>query len=227
MTETPEKKDYIIVGRDVGEAKYHLVGGNILPAADNPGGTPLDVIFIGKLMGEMSERIGADRTATEEELKLMRLCFRADSMPPGQFDEMTEDALIENTELKVLFETRTPGDCIHEDKNVRVVVVPADSTLKIGLEQLEIPPAGKPFHPPLAYPVDENLMLSWMLDQIIEQIVAVESPDDLSNMSWHQIRKHFADTIEAELTNQANEDTVSQISAFHRAVGIYMTNLCR
>ncbi len=227
MTEKPENKDYIIVGRDVGEAKFHLVGDNILPAADNPGGTPLDVIFIGKLIGEMSERTGDDRKASEEELKLMRLCLRADSMPAGLFDEMTEEALLDRTEVQVKFETRTPGDCIHEDKNVRIIVVPADGTLKTGLEQLEMPVVGKPFQPPLTYPVDENLMLSWMLDGIIEKVVAVESPEDLSNMSWHQIRKHFADAIETELTKQANEDTVGQISAFHRAVGIYMTNLCR
>lgn len=221
------QKDYIIVGRDVGQAKFHLVGNNILPAEDNPGGTPLDVVYMGKLIGEMSERIGEDRTASEEEIKLMRLCFRADSLPPGQFDEMTENALIENTELQVIFETRTPGDCIHEDKNIRIVAIPSDGTLKTGLEQLEMPEVGKPFQPPLTYPVDENLMLSWMLDGIIEKVTSVESPEGLENMNWHQIRKHFADSIEAGLISQADEDKVGQIAAFHRAVGIYMSSMCR
>ncbi|NOR61483.1 MAG: hypothetical protein GQ535_03185 [Rhodobacteraceae bacterium] len=221
------EQDYIIVGRDVGEAKFHLVGDNILPAQDNPGGTPLDVVYMGKLIGEMSERIGEDRKASAEEIKLMRLCMRADSLPPGQFDEMTENTLIDNTEIQVIFETRTPGSCIHEDKNTRVLVVPADGTLKTGLEQLEMPVVGKPFEPPLTYPVDKNLMLSWMLDGIIEQVVNVESPEDLDNMSWHQIRKHFADEIEAQLIKEADEDKVSQIAAFHRAVGIYVTNMCR
>ena len=221
------EKDYIIVGRDVGEAKYHLVGDNILPAEDNPGGTPLDVVYVGKLMGEMSERTGADRKATEEELNLIRLCMRADSLPPGELDEMTENALLENTEIQVIFDTRTPGDCIHEDKNTRIIPVPSDGTLKTGLEKLEMPSEGKPFQPPLSYPVDENLMLSWMLDGIVEQVVSVESPDDLDNMNWHQIRKHFADEIEAQLTKKAEEDTLGQIAAYHRAVGIYMTNLCR
>ncbi len=221
------EKDYIIVGRDIGEAKYHLVGDNILPAEGNPGGTPLDVVYIGKLIGEMSERTGADRKASEDEIKLMRLCMRADSLPPGQLDEMTEDALVNNTEIKVEFETRRAGDCIHEDKNTRVLVVPSDGTLKTGLDQLEMPVVGKPFEPPLTYPVDKNLMLSWMLDGIIEQVVNVESPEDVANMSWHQIRKHFADEIEAQLIKQAEEDKVSQIAAFHRAVGIYVTNMCR
>jgi len=219
--------DYIIVGRDVGEAKYHLVGDNILLAEDNPGGTPLDVVYIGKLIGEMSERTGADRTASEDEIKLMRLCMRADSLPANQLDEMTENALIENTDIQVIFETRTPGDCIHEDKNIRVLVVPSDGTLKTGLEQLEMPVVGKPFEPPLTYPVDKNLMLSWMLEGIIEQVVNVESPENLGSMNWHQIRKHFADEIEAQLIKQADEDKVSQIAAFHRAVGIYVTNMCR
>ncbi len=221
------EKDYIIVGRDVGEAKFHLVGNNVLPAQDNPGGTPLDVVYMGKLIGEMSERVGEDRKASEEEIKLMRLCMRADSLPPGQLDEMTENTLIENTAMEVIFETRTSGSCIHEDKNIRIVAIPSDGTLKTGLEQLEMPAVGKPFQPPLTYPVDENLMLSWMLDGIIEKVTSVESPEDLDSMNWHQIRKHFADTIEAGLIAQADEDKVSQIEAFHRAVGIYMTSMCR
>lgn len=222
-----KETDYIIVGRDIGEAKYHLVGDNILPAKDNPGGTPLDVVYIGKLIGEMSERTGEDRVASPEEIKLMRLCMRADSLPPGQLDERTEDALIENTEIKVIFETRTPGECLSDDRNTRVLVVPSDGTLKSGLEQLEMPVVGKPFEPPLTYPVDKNLMLSWMLDGIIEKVVNVESPEDPASMSWHQIRQHFADEIEAQLIKQADEDKVSQIAAFHRAVGIYVTNMCR
>lgn len=40
------------------EALYHLVGGEIIAADQDPGGTPLDVVFIGKLIGEMSERTG-------------------------------------------------------------------------------------------------------------------------------------------------------------------------
>ena len=221
------EKDYIIVGRDIGEAKFHIVGGNILPAQDNPGGTPLDVVYIGKLIGEMSERTGENRVASEAEIKLMRLCLRADSLPAGELDELTENTLIENTEILVQFETRTKGDCIHEDKNTRVLVVPSDGTLKTGLEQLEMPAVGKPFEPPLTYPVDKNLMLSWMLDGIIEKVVNVQSPEDLDNMTWHQVRKHFADEIEAQLIKQAEEDKVKQIAAFHRAVGIYVTNMCR
>lgn len=221
------EQEYIIVGRDVGEAKFHIVGGNILAAEDNPGGTPLDVVYIGKLIGEMSERTGADRVASEDEIKLMRLCMRAESLPAGELDEKAEDALIENTEITVMFESRSPGDCILDDKNTRVLVVPSDGTLKTGLEQLEMPVVGKPFEPPLTYPIDKNLMLSWMLDGIIEQVVNVESPEDLEGMSWHQIRKHFADEIEAQLIKEADEDKVSQIAAFHRAVGIYVTNMCR
>lgn len=221
------EQEYIIVGRDVGEAKFHLVGGNILPAQDNPGGTPLDVVYIGKLIGEMSERTGENRTASTDEIKLMRLCMRAESLPAGALDEKTEEALVENTEITVVFETRSPGDCILDDKNTRVLVVPSDGTLKTGLEQLEMPVVGKPFEPPLTYPIDKNLMLSWMLDGIIEQVVNVESPEGLEGMSWHQIRKHFADEIEAQLIKEAAEDKVSQIAAFHRAVGIYVTNMCR
>lgn len=221
------EKEYIIVGRDVGEAKYHLVGDNIIAAETNPGGTPLDVIYIGQLIAKMSERTGAARAASDEELKLMRLCMRAESVPAGLLKESEANLIVENTEIKVIFETRTAGDCIHEDTNTRVLVVPSDGTLKAGLEELEMPVVGKPFEPPLTYPVDKNLMLSWMLEGIIEQVVNVESPEGLEGMNWHQIRKHFADEIEAQLIKEANEDKVSQIEAFHRAVGIYVTNMCR
>lgn len=221
------RKDYIIVGRDVGEAKYNLVGGNIIPAEQNPGGTPLDVVYVGKLMGDMSERKGAERVASPEEIELMRLSMRVDSVPPGLLKDSEADLILENTTIEVVFDTRTEGDCMHEDANIRIMAVPADGTLKAGLEQLEIPPDDKPFQPPLSYPVDENLMLAYMLDNIIEKVIAVEEPENLQDMSWDQIRAHIADTIEDELSKQAEEDTVKQIAAFHRAVGIYMTNLCR
>jgi len=221
------KKDYIIVGRDVGEAKYNLVGDNIIPSEQNPGGTPLDVIYVGKLMGDMSERKGDDRVASAEEIKLIRLSMRVDSVPPGLLKDSEAEMILENTEIKVVFDTRTVGDCIHEDTNVRILPVPSDGTLKAGLEHLEIPPDDKPFQPPLSYPVDENLMLAYMLDEIVEKVIAVKEPEKLKEKSWDQIRAHIAGAIEAELTKKANEDTVKQIAAFHRAVGIYMTNLCR
>jgi len=219
--------DYIIIGRDIGQAKFHLVGGNVLPAAPNPGGTPLDVVYIGKLIGEMSERTGENRKATAAEIELIRLCMRAESIPAGQLDEQKEEALLRNTKIEVMFESRTPGECIHEDKNTRIMVVPSDGTLKAGLDDLQMPVVGKPFEPPLTYPVDKNLMLSWLLDGIIELVVNVDSPEAPEAMNWHQIRKHFADSIEARLVEQASEDTVSQVAAFHRAVGIYVTNMCR
>lgn len=219
--------EYIIVGRDVGEAKFHLVGDNIIAAEENPGGTPLDVVYIGKLIGKMSERTGECRKANDEEMKLIRLCMRADSIPPGMLSEAQEDDILENTEIKVLFEERAPGETIGQDKNTRILVVPSDGTLKAGLDELQMPVVGKPFEPPLTYPIDKNLMLSWMLGGIIEMVVNVESPEGLEDMNWHQIRKHFADDIEARLIKQADEDKVSQIAAFHRAVGIYVTNMCR
>lgn len=220
-------QEYIIVGRDVGEAKYHLVGDNIIAADKNPGGTPLDVVFIGKLIGEMSERTRKKRKASKKERKLIKLSMRADSIPPGMLSEAQEDEILDNTKIKVRFEKRKPGKTIGDDKNTRVMVVPADGTLKAGLDELQMPAIGKPFEPPLTYPIDKNLMLAWMQDAIIEVVVNVEAPDALGEMNWHQIRKHFADEIEARLTKIADEDKVGQIAAFHRAVGIYVTNMCR
>jgi len=219
--------EYIIVGRDVGEAKYHLVGDNILPADQNPGGTALDVVFIGKLMGEMSERTGKKRRAKKKEKKLIRLCMRAESIPPGMLSEAQEEAILDHTKIKVMFETREQRKSIDKDKNTRILVVPADGTLKAGLDELQIPVVGKPFEPPLTYPIDKNLMLAWMQDSIVEVVVNVEAPEQMDGLTWHQIRKHFADEIEARLTKIADEDKVGQIAAFHRAVGIYVTNMCR
>lgn len=219
--------EYIIVGRDVGEAKFHLVGDNIIAADQNPGGTPLDVVFIGKLIGEMSERTRKKRKASKKEKKLIKLSMRADSIPPGMLSEAQEDEILDNTKIKVRFEKRKPGKTISDDKNTRVMVVPADGTLKAGLDELQMPAIGKPFEPPLTYPIDKNLMLAWMQDAIIEVVVNVDAPEDVADMNWHQIRKHFADEIEARLSKIADEDKVGQIAAFHRAVGIYVTNMCR
>ena len=75
-----------------------------------------------------------------------------------------------------------------------------------------MPVVGKPFEPPLTYPIDKDLMLGWMQESIVEVVVNIGAPANPADMDWHQIRKHFADEIEKRLD---------------RAVGIYVTNMCR
>lgn len=219
--------DYIIVGRDVGEAQYHLVGGSFLDASTDPGGTPLDVIHIGKLIARMSEREGAERCATEHEIEQIKRAMQVVSVPPGQFAKVQEDAIWAQTDVEVLFETRTPSAAQVEDNNKRILVVPADGTLKAALDALEMPNPGDHFDPPLTYPVDKNLMLGHLLDQIVEIAVEAPEPCDLATMSWTDIKKHFADRFEAKLSDAAHQGDVDQVGAYHRAVGIYATNMCR
>lgn len=219
--------EYIIVGRDIGEAKFHLVGGNIIAAEKDPGGMPLDVVYIGKVIAEMSEREGVGRVTSAGEKELVRHCMRVDSIPPGQLSAAEEDTILANTSVEILFETRTAGKILQEDQNTRILVVPADGTLKAGLDGLEMPAVDKPFEPPLTYPIDKDLMLGWMQESIVEVVVNVGEPADPSGMDWHEIRKHFADEIEKRLDQMMAEDQPSQIAAYHRAVGIYVTNMCR
>jgi hypothetical protein len=219
--------EYIIVGRDVGEARHHLVGGEFMDAASDPGGTPLDVIYIGKLMAQMSEREGGERMATAEEMEQIRRAMRVETVPPGLFTQAQEDAILENTRVDVLGEERTPGAEAASDINTRLLVVPADGTLKAALDQLQMPNPGEPFDPPLTYPVDKDLMLSHLLDQIVETAVNTPEPVDLQEMNWTAIVKHVADHLEEKLQAPADAGGVGQIDAYHRAVGIYATNMCR
>lgn len=81
--------------------------------------------------------------------------------------------------------------------------------------------------PPLTYPADKDIMLTWLQDRILEVVVNIDAPDDPSEMSWIDIRKHLTEQIKIRLDQIAVETQLSQITAYHRAVGIYVTNMCR
>ncbi len=216
--------EYIIVGRDVRQARHHLVAGKFVEACKDPGGKPMDVVHIGTLIAQMSERECADRVASEDELDQIKHCLMVESVPPGQLCDKEKDAILQNTEIQVLFETREKEAKAAAEKNVRILVVPADGTIKATLDTLPIPGSGKVFEPPLTYPVDKDVMLNFLLDDIIAAAVNAPKPDNHEQLSWTIITKHIADHLEARLS-QTNG--VDQQSAFHRAVGIYATNMCR
>jgi len=219
--------DYIIVGRDVGQARYHKVGGSYLEASTNPGGTPMDVIHIGRLIAGMSERVGSDRKASNDEIEQIKRCLTVETIPPNQFTLDQKEAILQKTSVEVLFEDRQLGAVQTDDTNTRYLVIPADGTIQTALDKLAMPSAGNAFEPPLTYPIDEKLMLGFLTNKVIEMVVNVEKPLNLDNMDWTGIKKHIADLLENRLDKISQDAKVDQLTAYHRAVGIYATNMCR
>lgn len=219
--------DYIIVGRDIGQARYHKVGDEYLEASTDPGGTPMDVVQIGKLIARMSERQSPNRKPTADELEQIRRCLTVETIPPNQFTLNEKEAILNRTTVKVLFEERQEGPTQTADTNTRYLVIPADGTIQTALDKLAMPSAGNAFEPPLTYPIDEKLMLGYLTDQITEMVVAAEKPADLDHMDWTGIRKYLADHLEDRLSKFSQNAMVDQLTAYHRAVGIYATNMCR
>lgn len=219
--------EYIIVGRDVGQARYHLVGGSYLEASTSPGGTPMDVVHIGKLIAQMSERVGPDRNATAEEKEQIKRCLTVQSVPPGQLTLPQQDSILQNTTVDIIFEDRQAAANPTDDINKRYLVIPADGTIQAALEDLAMPAGANAFEPPLTYPIDEKLMLGFLTDKIVEFVVDTDKPDNLDNMDWTAIKKHLADRLEGRLNSMAQDSYVDQLTAYYRAVGIYATNMCR
>ena len=221
-------KEYIIVGRDVGQAKYHLVGDNYLPAETSPGGTPLDVVHIGRLIANMSERTGNDRVASKSELEQIRRSLMVESIPSNQLDQDEKDAILDATEVMVEFETREEQD--DGEKNLRILVVPVDGTIQEALEPFENLGDKAGFRPPLTYPIDRGLMQSHLLDDIVKSLADAPRPSeddvglDIGGTEWAKITDWIARYAESTVQE---DDTVDAKTAYLRAVGIYATNMCR
>lgn len=216
---------YIIIGREVGEASHHLVGNDVHPAEDNPGGTPLDVRFIGDLMTQMSER--EDRVATEDEKKWLQHCLQPDSLPTGNLTETQKEKILANTTVEVAFETRTSGADITEDTNTRIMVVPADGTLKAALDDIVHPIPGAPFDPPLTYQPDKDMMLDWLSKDLFQRVLTMPEPNDAENMTWAEKMSKVTDYMQDVVDQETQKTNLTKLEAYLRAVGIYVTNMCR
>ena len=148
------------------------------------------------------------------------------------------EEILKNTEVKLVWEERkTVGG---EDQNLRTFVVPVPDTLARKRAELTGEPKEEGFEPPLTYFLDVILMkahLHKVINEILDGLV-----DDHGNPftlpdGW---REAFDDRFTEELgsyeelfqqaSNPAEERDANvltdPVSAFHRAVGIYITNMC-
>jgi|GEM_PF-5959637 len=227
---------YIIVGAEV-EANTHFLqpNGTISTRRSN---TPLDVEYIGRLMVELSEKKESGVTATQlakhaEEVRYALQVVETDTNATMSAAEKA--AIIGKTMVRIVFEKRNPAT----DTNERILTIPADGTLGEKSAELAARPNGKGFNPPLSYQLDEALTLASVKRRIMTMV------DGFANVGatgWNPdvqaaLKKHMADQIDAATTFARQPGAAgtsakaaimtTPVRAFHRAVGIYGTNMCR
>ena len=250
-------KNYVVVGApvdqprcvlvvpDVGTPEIQDLDGNTLTQlhpdpslAAVLGSGPLTVESIGKLMVHMSEHPDVSDEIAENRVKIVKAAL-AFLPKQGQFSDAQRDAILEATEVQIVYETREKVQ--GTDRNVRILVVPSDHTLAAGEAEILQGLTGPEGDPPLAYPLDRYLMLSARRQQI-EAIIRgyFQKPgvsDDVLAIEDDLIAYVDAEIENAILTKTPSGDVdpddiknqilTTPVRAFHRAVGIYATNMCR
>lgn len=242
MTPPPTPVDYVIVGADVDEATHFLLPDGSISDQPGPDAQPLDVEFIGRLMVDLS-RAGADQVtaadlATHEERIRHALRVRDLPGPDGrELSEAQKAAILAATRVQIQFETREAGD--GTDANARVLVVPACRTLEVPHEALSGAEPGPGFAPPLTYDLDRALMLAAMAGELREIVAGFAAtnppgwtPELQAALGAHldaeiAARSQFREPDGTPAQDARNAILQSPVRAFHRAVGIYATNMCR
>lgn len=239
--------DYVIIGAEVGMARKALLGDQIVDAGTKDA-IPLDVEFIGRLMVELSRRgpenvTALQRAAHEAQVKaamMLQPLTTTSTAPP--LTPAEKEAILEATRVEIRFEQREdknaggPG----AEVNTRILVVPADRTLGLKQDELEMLAEAPGFQPPLSYELDHALMVSFFANRL-EQLIASFHPDPVAG--WTEALKtalltHLRAWIADQTlpVNAAGEPALedaralilsSPVRSFHRSVGIYATNMCR
>ena len=187
---------------------------------------------VGKLLVEMSQKPemeGDFRHRNRETVAKACMDFFEIS---GAFSDSEKTAILDATQVSIQFETRDKTQT--PDVNQRVIVVPADSTLKD--KQADVT-TGTPgvTAPPLTYPLDEALMLSFLRSKLKGYVSSFLATPDGAAIDETTGNK-LLDFIDARIDDDAFVDNVNDIKdqilndpvrAFHRSVGIYATNMCR
>lgn len=256
------KAKYIIVGADVGDAQNRIDfdenGTGVITAlagsfsdegtemarlnpdthlAEVVGNGPLTVESIGRLMVHISE----NRSPSDAELgnykKIVGYSLLVLERPrQGKLSRDDKAAILANTEVEIEFEKRNPVQGA-PDKNIRVLVVPADGTLLEG--QTATSSMAPPYLPPLSYELDTILMLSYLRTRVSELLTAFDGSQvpDWETTLLPALLEHAASWIDENTYNQVggqpdpddefNKILDAPVRAYHRAVGIYGTNMCR
>ena len=230
---------YTIVGRkiDQGKTRYLHSDGSIdqNPNKNGATGTALTVEFIGKKIIELSQNAHLERGSPEylkvtEQLRnalVVKGPFNHDPNDP-KLEELLDDVTVE-----LNYDERTPLD-----KNVRTLVIPAKDTLAYRETYFKEKDQIPGYEPPLTYELD-RLMMRLYFNRLIKELVTEFTGTDGQPLSQADQNKMAEDVDKKlgsydELLADAEDETelsmvrvlASPVAAFHRAIGIYITEMC-
>ncbi|SLN62270.1 hypothetical protein [Pseudooctadecabacter jejudonensis] len=232
--------NYIIVGREVGEAKYFLHPDQSIDTTRRENSIPLTVAYIGQRVVELSEHgaLAEGSDDYEQVVREFKHALQVIEQPRGTLSDAEKEAIWQNTTVQLQWDSRVPvGDT---DANTRIIVIPADNTHTVNIETLRDDPAGIGFTPPLTYPLDEALVLASQIKTILRAISSF-SPDDASLKLSEEQQNALQDHVRQELLGrykvadgETRPDVLSKqavleqkIVSYYRAVGIYITLMCK
>ncbi len=240
---------YIIVGRKVdgGGTKFLHNDGSVTtdPAKAGAAGRALDVEFIGKTVVELSRRGPLDENSLEYQ-KVAEVLRQAMAILPMDSTHDLNDPEIErihdNIQVKLVWDQRVKKTD-EADANTRTLVVPVQDTLAEREDYFSTQINQPGFEPPLTYTLDQ-LMIKHFFDRILDeamneaQTAGTDLPDAAKqaiktrvNAQWSQKTSIFEDLGSEDEEEDPTRKSMARIltspvSAFHRAVGIYITNMC-
>lgn len=253
---------YIIVGADVGDALNRIDFGKdgigvitslagSFPGEGNEmarlepdtqlaaviGNGPLTVESIGRLMVHMSENRSPSDAQLMNYQKIVGYSLMVLERPKrGKLSEADKATLLASTEIAIEFESREAMQGV-SDKNIRVLVVPADGTLLEG--QTATSAMEPPYLPPLSYELDTILMLSFLRKRVSKMLTEFDGSQIAEwetnilpallrhSETWINENTYNLVNGQSDPNDEFNKILDAPVRAYHRAVGIYGTNMCR
>lgn len=241
-------KPYNIVGRQIEfDNAWYLHGpdadGNDIitrnPTEDGVDGEPLTVEFIGRTMVDLSSKpIRKDDDPIEYARVVQRIkyCLTVRSLIKDDIPDAELEAIWDALDVELDYDTRSPrpGEA---DYNQRIFVVPAEGALADKVALFEDAPVEPGFEPPLSYSLDRNVMANYFarfIDQAIDSVAGqnptgtlLDTKDDLKQAVRDRLLV-TKDTTPGQtpLDQKKVEILTKPATAFYRAVGIYITQMC-
>ncbi|MFY0624555.1 MAG: hypothetical protein JXQ89_22995 [Pelagimonas sp.] len=236
-------ENYVIVGKriDSDDMLYLHADETIDSSPERNGvrGEALNVEYIGKTLVELSEKPPLERgsDAYKKVVDRIKKAMMVQGPPGHTADDPALQEIWDNTTIELEYDQRTKASG-EADVNVRKLVVPATGAL--AHKQSLFLARGKEsgFQPPLTYALDRMLMKEYF-NPILSSVVTEFRDEDgapLPQATQDGLLKLVAEKfgplpdLEDDAEDPAEQDMVrilnSPVSAFHRSVGIYITQMC-
>lgn len=234
-------RNYVIVGKrhDDDNMNYLHSDGSIDTNPKKGGvlGKPLTVEFIGEKMVELAENPvkagSAEYNRAAELIKAAMIVRGPEGHNPSDIELVK---ILDEMVLELAFDERIRHDG-QTDKNTRILVVPVSEALKHRQQQFAALGSAPGFVPPLTYILDRQLMKANFLNQIQQAVadfrdVEGESLSDdvqmgLLNAIDLKLGSLDDQVADGDPMKQYMENVLNEpVAAFHRAVGIYITEMC-